>query len=170
MLVLFLTGMAFDAQGNLIVCDAARSLVLVDVKSKKYKLLTDNVQGRKFAHLSAVVVHQKTGIIYFTEASNVRYIPTIDKLFVEGRKLSSLWSHNPQTGVTDRVLVNEFRFANGLAFVPGTDEKVLAISDSSIFAIKRYYLEEFNGVPAGTFDTLIDGLDAAPANLAVVGM
>ncbi|KAN0061540.1 hypothetical protein ACQY0O_006387 [Thecaphora frezii] len=105
----------------------AGNIALVDRKKpKEFKVLVNNAAGRQFNAPNDVVVHPKSGAIFFTDAWYGRtqdFRPDVDLPEV-------VWRFNPYTGeltaLTDPTTVY---VPNGLAFSP--DGSKLYIVDSS---------------------------------------
>lgn len=132
-------GNAFDQEGNIIVCEHARScLSRTDHEGKNLEILVSHYCGKELNSPNDVVV-KSDGKIYFTDPifgrnpTNVG-IPRMSQLDVRG-----VYSYDPKNKVL-KLLNADFENPNGLCF--SNDERYLFVNDSPRKHIKRFKVNE----------------------------
>lgn len=150
-------GLAFDANGKLIVADALRGLLSISL-SGNVSLLTDSVNGEKLVFVDDLDIAEN-GTIWFSDASARWDYHHVAQDIVEASATGRLLSYDPATGNTALALDGLF-FANGVTLGPN-DEFVL-VSETGASQIKRLWLK---GPNAGESDIFISGLPAMPDNI-----
>ncbi len=147
-------GIHFDAQGNLIVCDAVNGLLSVDPEGNVSTLATE-ADGLPFGFTDDVDI-AADGTIYFSDASSKfgegEYILDL----FEGRPHGRLLSYDPSSKEV-KVLLDDLYFANGVAVSPEGD--FVLVNETYRYRIRRYWLQ---GEQAGTSETFIEGLPGFP--------
>lgn len=147
-------GLHFDAQQNLIVCDAQKGLLSID-PSGNIKVLETTYGNQPFLFTDDVDI-TKEGIIYFTDAS-YKYNNEQYKLdFIEHGANGRFFSYQPRTDNTTLLLDNLY-FANGVAL--SANEDFVLVNETSAHRVKRYWLK---GNKAGTTDIFLDNLPFYP--------
>ena len=154
-------GMEFDAEGNLIVADAALGLVSVD-KAGSITGLTNEVDGTPINFADDLVI-ASDGTIYFSDASTKFTNRESFADIFEHRPNGRLLVFEPDTGET-RLLLDELYFPNGVALGPG--ENFLLFNETSMYRTSRYWL---TGDKAGQVDIFIDNLPGFPDNITFNG-
>lgn len=150
------------------IADALLGLCRVDLSKKypKLELLVSEIEtitGGKTPILYADDVDVgKSGMVYFSDASNIPPERDIDltfdvmhayKLdFMRGKKTGRLLMYNPYTDETI-VLVDDIWFANGVAV--DADEKFVLICETSMFRVLKYHL---SGPKMGQLEISVDML------------
>uniref|UniRef100_U5ET89 Putative secreted mucin n=1 Tax=Corethrella appendiculata TaxID=1370023 RepID=U5ET89_9DIPT len=159
-------GMAFDTQGNnLIVADAYYGIWLVNLSNGKKELLIspdvvlDGKVKRKPKLFNSVAI-AKNGDIYWTDSSSDFTIE--DGAYTLFANPSGRLFHYSRAEKTNKVLLDEIFFANGV--VLSRNEDFVIVSETGSSRILRYYLK---GEKAGTHDVFIDGLPGHTDNLIV---
>ncbi|KAK6176541.1 hypothetical protein SNE40_014807 [Patella caerulea] len=154
-------GMKVDKDGNLVLVDAYKGLIQVNLKTKQQKtLLSPNSDKLKepVRFLNGLEI-RKDGMIYFTDSStkwdrrNYRYE------VIETNNLGRLIEYNPKTDEV-KVLLDGLYLANGLAFSP--DESYLVIAEMSISKLTKYHL---TGPLSGQSEVFTDNLPGYPDNV-----
>ncbi len=154
-------GLQFDANQNLIVCDAHKGLLSINPQGE-ISVLATTVDELRFAFTDALDV-ASDGMIYFTDASS-RYTQK-DYLYdlLEARPHGRFMRYNPLTGQVE-VLLSQLYFANGVAL--SQKEDFVLINETYRYRIVRYWLK---GTRAGTHDVFIDNLPGFPDNISSNG-
>ena len=156
-------GVAFSPAGRLagrlIVADARRGLLAVDVASGSIEVLSTEAGGVPFGFTDHLDV-ARGGVIYFTDASDTfGYGKHLHDL-LEARPHGRLLAHDPDSGET-RVLMDDLHFANGVAL--SANEDFVLVNETYRYRIHRYWLK---GAGRGSSEILIDNLPGFPDNLA----
>ena len=151
-------GMAFDADGNLIVADSFRGLISVDPEAEITVLSTES-DGLPYKFADDLDIADD-GTIYFSDASwkfgQFEYIEDI----IEHRGNGRLLAYHPDTGETE-TLLEDLYFANGVAVAH--DQSYVLVVETSKYRVLRYWLE---GEQAGETEVLIDNLPGFPDNIS----
>ncbi len=162
-------GNTYDRQHRLIDCASALRAIIAVTPDRKYIILADHYEGKKFNSPNDVVIGPD-GAIYFTD-------PTLD--LVEGQQqeipFQGVYRLDPTGGV--RLLTKDLTQPNGLAFSP--DGKHLYVDDSEQRNIRVYDFAKdgalsngriFAEEPGGAHDGVPDGIKVDhDGNLFVTG-
>ncbi|RLC09174.1 MAG: SMP-30/gluconolactonase/LRE family protein, partial [Deltaproteobacteria bacterium] len=150
--------MKFDANGNLIVCDAFKGLLSIDPQGE-IKSLATSADGVPINFADALDI-SSDGIIYFSDASTKYALD--DGLYglLESRPYGRFLSYDPVSGEV-KVLLKDLYFANGVALSPNED--YVLINESYRTRITRYWLK---GPDAGTHEIFMDNLPGFPDNIS----
>ncbi|HCW89319.1 MAG TPA: gluconolactonase [Marinobacter sp.] len=154
-------GMAFDQYDRLLVADAQRGLLSVDVDGS-VRVLTREARGQPFGFTDDVSI-APDGRVYFTDAS-IRFgyqDPMLDLL--DMRPSGRLLRWTPRQGRAE-VLVSNLNFANGVSVAP--DGSYLLVSETWKYRILKYNIV---GPKAGQVEVLADNLPGFPDNLDIDG-
>jgi sugar lactone lactonase YvrE len=150
-------GIEVRDDGQLVVCDAERGLLLVDVGTGAIEVLVDEVEGRKLRVTNNAAIHPD-GSVLFSQSSQrfdlEHYKADLLEHSATGRLLR--W-HDGQV----EVLAEGFSFANGVALTHGGD--AVLVAETGAYRISRFWL---HGELAGTRDVFHDNLPAFPDNLS----
>ncbi|SLM29799.1 conserved exported hypothetical protein [Desulfamplus magnetovallimortis] len=151
-------GIQFDDKQNLIVCDAYRGLLSIDLKGN-IKILSTSAEGTPFQFTDALDI-ATDGSIYFTDAS-YKYAQS-EYLYdlLESRPNGRFMKYNPATGKTT-VLLKDLYFANGVAL--SQNEDFVLINETYRYRITRYWLK---GIDKGNKEIFIDNLPGFPDNIS----
>jgi ribose transport system permease protein len=158
-------GMAFDRQGNILVCIGGMGLYSV-APDKAVTKLTDETNRSVFSvvddsrlRLADDVDVAPDGRVYFSEAT-VRYEQeewATDAL--ESRGNGRIICYDPRTRTT-RTIIHRIVFANGVCM--SKDGCSFFFAESWTCSIKRYY---FDGPKQGRVEAAIDNLPGYPDNI-----
>jgi ribose transport system permease protein len=158
-------GMAFDRQGDLVVCIAGMGLYRVDGKRQVHKMTAEtnrspfSIIDDSRMRLADDLDIAPDGKVYFSEAT-IRYgfeEWVVDAL--EGRGNGRIIRYDPSTGTTRTVLRN-LLFANGMC--TAHDGKSVLFAETWGCRVSRYWLE---GPKAGTSEIVIPDLPGYPDNI-----
>jgi sugar lactone lactonase YvrE len=166
-------GLAFDANGRLLVADALRGLLAVD-EAGAITVLAERVDGTPILFADAVVV-AADGKIVFTDAtqrSSPREFGTFDAaLFdiLEHSCTGRLLEFDPSTATT-RIVAQGLCFPNGVAL--SADEQSLLVAETGTYRILRI-ARTASGIDArevlrsggSDVSVLLDNLPGFPDNL-----
>jgi sugar lactone lactonase YvrE len=151
-------GIHFDADGNLIVCDAVNGLLSIDADGNITTLASEAL-GVPFGFTDDVDI-ASDGTMYFSDASSKfgegEYILDL----FEGRPHGRLLSYDPASRETT-VLMDGLHFANGVAVSP--DGEFVLVNETYRYRVQRYWLK---GEKAGTGEIFIDGLPGFPDGIS----
>lgn len=151
-------GMDFDANQNLIVCDAFKGLLSIS-PDKKITTLVTEAAGIPLGFTDDVEI-DSTGLIYFSDASTKYDQRHYEFDLLEGRPYGRLLSYNPVSKQVS-VLLTGLYFANGVAL--SKNEDFILINETYRFQIHRLWLK---GEKAGKDDIFIHNLPGFPDNLS----
>lgn len=154
-------GMAFDAQGHLIVADAWKGLLSID-PAGSIKTLTTESNGKPFRFTDDLDI-ASDGMIYFSDASDKFFQDGYLYDLLEARPNGRLMRYDPERGTTT-TLLKDLYFANGVAL--SENEDFLLINETYRYRITRYWLK---GPEAGNSEIFIDNLPGFPDNLSSTG-
>jgi len=156
-------GMTFDREGNLVVADAKKGLILINPqgvgKVLSSKSDTDNIPLGFTDDLDIA----DDGKIYFSDASYKYGYGNEIKDLMEHTPNGRLLVYDPMTEKTS-TLLNDLFFANGVALSP--DNTYLLITETFIYRVKKYWLK---GEKKGTTEIIIDNLPGLPDNISSNG-
>jgi len=147
-------GLHFDAQGNLIVCDAFKGLLSINPQGEIVTLVNE-VEGQSLVFADDLDI-ASDGTIYFSDASSKFDHNNYMLDLVEARPHGRLIAYYPTTN-TAKVLLDELYFANGVAL--SKYEDFVLVNETYRYRIRRYWL---SGEKAGTNDIFIDNLPGFP--------
>jgi len=168
-------GMQFDHNDNLIVCDAMKGLLQVDVNTGAVSILAAKVSntspispGAPLRFVDDLDI-ASDGTIYFSDASD-QWVELDThgvsdsmlaswKVFLAGHHTGKLCKYSPKTGEV-HVLADNIWFANGVAL--SEDESFLLIADTMVARVYKYMLV---GPKAGTKEVFLDELPGGPDNI-----
>ncbi|HRK34982.1 MAG TPA: SMP-30/gluconolactonase/LRE family protein [Candidatus Hydrogenedentes bacterium] len=154
-------GMQFDANGNLIVCDAHKGLLSVD-PSGAITTLATHEGGVQFGFTDDLDI-AADGVIYFTDASSKFHAPNYLADLMEHRGNGRFLRYDPATKTTKR-LIGDLCFANGVAVAP--DQSYVLVNETWKYRVLRYWL---TGPKKNTWDVFIDNLPGFPDNITSNG-
>ena len=151
-------GLELLPDDGLLVCDAERGLLRVDLADGTVRVLADSVAGEPLRGGSNVVA-LSDGSVYFTVFSLrypiERWIGDIVEHTGTGRLLRlAPGADSPE------VLLDGLQFANGLA--PSADESFLVVVETGVRRLTRYWL---TGPKAGRSEPFVEDLPGMPDNL-----
>ena len=155
-------GMEFDANHNLIVADADKGLLSIDVKGE-ITVLTDSVNGEKMLFVDDLDIAED-GTIWFSDASMLYSYDNSIYSLIENKATGRLLSYSPITKVT-KVHLENLQFANGVAM--GPDDEYVLVNETAGSRISRLWLK---GDKKGQSDIFFNGFPGAPDNLSFNGI
>jgi len=143
-------GLDVDTSGNLIIADAVKGLLSMDLTGK-VTVLSTQADGVSFLFTDDVEV-APNGKMYFSDASSVRGWGTSTlEGFIHGTN-GRLLEYDPSTKKT-RTLLDKLAFANGIAVSP--DGSYVLVNETFKYRINRHWL---TGPKAGTNDFFKENL------------
>ncbi|MDP6455973.1 MAG: SMP-30/gluconolactonase/LRE family protein [Candidatus Marinimicrobia bacterium] len=154
-------GMEFDADGNLIICDAKRGLLSVSPDGELTVLATE-AGGVPFKFTDDVDIAQN-GTIYFTDASHKFGIEDYRSDIMEHRGNGRLLAYHPISGETS-VVKDGLYFANGVAVSP--DQMYVLVNETSSYTVQKVRIA---GEKAGTSEVLLENLPGIPDGISSNG-
>ena len=152
-------GLHFDSDGNLIIADAIKGLLSLDVESGKLKLLTDQFQGQPFGFTDDLEI-DSSGIIYFSDASKKFGIHDYKMDLFEHQPNGAVYQYDPSSKETT-LLVDQLYFANGVAL--DHHEKFVLVNETGKYRVTKIWL---TGPKKGQKEILIDNLPGFPDGIS----
>jgi sugar lactone lactonase YvrE len=149
---------AFHPDGRLIICDAHKGLLALDLANRALETLATEEGGVRFAFVDDLDI-TKAGVIYFSDASARHSIEEFTLDLLEHRTTGRVLRYDPATRVVTRV-AEGLSFANGVAL--SGDERWLVVSETGSYRLWRVWLE---GPKAGTRELFTDSLPGFPDNV-----
>lgn len=154
-------GLHWDAEGNLIICDAFKGLLALSPEGELKTLLTE-VDGITLKFTDDLEIAEN-GTIYFTDAS-IKYDQHHYMLdMLEARPWGRLIAYDPVTDSAHTVLDNLY-FANGVAISKNQD--FVLVNETYRYRITRYWI---NGPKKGESEIFIDSLPGFPDGISSSG-
>jgi sugar lactone lactonase YvrE len=151
-------GIELDVDGRLLVCDAYRGLLRVDVGTGAVETLTDSVDGVRMVFCNNAAV-ARDGTIWFSDSSRSYGIDDWRGDIATATRSGRLLRRDGD-GTIETVL-DGLDFANGVAL--SADESYVAVAESGACTVVRRWL---TGERAGTRDFLVPELPGYPDNIA----
>ncbi|MFO7960447.1 MAG: SMP-30/gluconolactonase/LRE family protein [Nitriliruptoraceae bacterium] len=150
-------GIEVRDDGRLVVCDAARGLLLVDPTSGTVEVLADRYDGRPFRFTNNAALHPD-GSILFSDSSQRFGLEHFKADLLEHSETGRLlrW----RDGEVE-VVAEGLAFANGVALTHDGDAAWVA--ETGAYRISRVWLA---GERAGQREVIVDNLPAFPDNLS----
>lgn len=151
-------GLELFDDGDLLVCDAHRGLLVVDPSSGEVIPLVTEVDGRpmRFCNNAAIA---RDGSIWFSDSSRHYGIDQWKDDFVQDTRTGRLLCRRPD-GAVD-VVLDGLAFANGVAL--SSTEDFVAVAETAARTVVRLWI---SGARAGERDLLCDDLPGYPDNIA----
>ncbi|KRF36005.1 SMP-30/gluconolactonase/LRE family protein [Nocardioides sp. Soil805] len=151
-------GLELFADGDLLVCDAHRGLLVVHVADGTVETLTTQVDGvpMRFCNNAAIA---GDGTIWFSDSSTRYGVEQWKDDFVQDTRTGRLLRRDPDGTVV--VVLDGLAFANGVAL--SIDERFVAVAETGARTVVRHWLV---GPRAGERDLLVDDLPGYPDNIA----
>ncbi|WP_084467288.1 SMP-30/gluconolactonase/LRE family protein [Actinokineospora inagensis] len=147
-------GLEWYPDGRLVVCDAARGLLLVD--GSDIEVLVSAGPGLRVCNNAAVA---PDGTIYFTNSTDRFDLPYWKADLLEHTGTGRLLRRDPDGSVD--TLLTGLQFANGVALAPTATHVVVA--DVWNYRLRRVHL---TGAHQGHADVFADNLPAFPDNMS----
>jgi sugar lactone lactonase YvrE len=151
-------GIEIEADGRLLVCDADRGLLRVDVGTGSVETVVDSVDGvpMRFCNNAAIA---GDGTVWFSDSSTLHGIDRWKSDIAEATCTGRLLRLDPDGTLT--VVLDGLDFANGVALA--ADESYVAVAESGACTVVRHWL---TGERAGNRDFLVPELPGYPDNIA----
>lgn len=150
-------GMMFDANGNLIICDAWKGLLQLSPDGQITTLVSE-VNGVALTFTDDLDI-AADGKIYFTDASTKYHQPDYVLDLLEGRPYGRLYVYDPATK-TAKVLLDNLYFANGVALSKNQD--AVFVAETYRYRIRKVWI---GGEKAGQNEIIVDNLPGLPDNI-----
>lgn len=153
-------GMAISSDGTLLVADASKGLLAVNVDNGAVTQLTNEANGVAFKFTDDLDI-ATDGQVYFTDASS-KFGPALkarDDIIEHGAH-GRLLQYNPNNKTT-RVLLDGLQFANGVAL--SKNEDFVLVTETGNYDIVRYWLK---GPKAGSHDVFFHNLPGIPDGIS----
>lgn len=170
-------GLAFDANGNLIVADAIKGLLSI-APDGSLSVLTTSADGVPFGCTNDLDV-ANDGTVYFTDASSKFPLTNFTADILEHGPNGRLLSYDPKTKTT-RTVLSHLAFANGVAVSP--DQTFLLVVETGKYRVHRVWLNQgppsvvyvqsptwIGGPKYGTSEIFIDNLPGFPDGISSNG-
>ena len=151
-------GLDFDNEGNLIVADALKGLLLIN-KDGTIKTLATDIKGIKLNFTDDVDVGPD-GMIYFTDASEKFNVHNYKADLFEHRPHGKLIRYNPFTNQL-KLLLDNLYFSNGIAV--SNDGNFLLFNETYDYSISKYWLK---GPKAGTREIILKNTPGFPDGIS----
>lgn len=147
----------FD-DGDLLVCDARRGLLVVGPKTGLVEPITEDVDGvpMRFCNNAAIA---RDGTIWFSDSSRHHGIDRWKDDFVQHTRTGRLLRRDPDGGV--HTVLDQLAFANGVALA--ADESYVCVAECRGRTVVRRWL---TGPRAGERDHLVTDLPGYPDNIS----
>jgi sugar lactone lactonase YvrE len=144
--------------GRLLVCDAQRGLLRVDVDGGAVQPLNTAIHGQPINLCNNAAV-TADGTVYFTDSSRRYGLDAYQSDVIERTASGRLLRRDPAGEV--QVVLDHLEFANGVALAD--DESFVAVAETGAARIMRVWL---TGPHAGQPEVLVDDLPGMPDNLS----
>ena len=154
-------GMAFDAQGDLVVADAFKGLLSISPQGV-LTVLTDEVDGQPIMFANDLDITTE-GTIYFSNTSTKFSIDEFMLEIIEHQPNGQLLAYDPATGST-HIVLDGLYFANGVAVSP--DQTFLLVVETGEYRVRRYWLA---GPNQDEVEIFIENLPGIPDNITSNG-
>lgn len=158
-------GIEFDTNGNLLIADAHRGLLIADPEGE-LTVLVNQVENTNVVYADDVDIADN-GNIYFTDAttkfSAKEYGGTLQASLLEileHRGNGRLIEYDPVRR-TSNVLMDGLVFANGVAI--SHDQNSVLVNETGKYRVLRYWLV---GPKQGQVEVVIDNLPGFPDNIS----
>jgi len=151
-------GLELHPDGGVVVCDAYRGVLLLDVDDGTTTELVTSVDGRAMMFCNNAAV-ARDGTIYFTDSSTKFGFEHWRGDLLEHGASGRLFRRSPD-GTVDQ-LADGLAFANGVALA--VDESYVVVAETAGYALRRY---ELTGPGAGGLVSFVDALPGFPDNIA----
>ncbi|MCA8924856.1 MAG: SMP-30/gluconolactonase/LRE family protein [Planctomycetes bacterium] len=152
-------GLAFDAQGRLLIADADRGLLRLDLDDRKLTTLATECEGRRFGFTDDLDV-ARDGTVYFSDASDRFGVADYELDLLEHGLNGRLLAWDPETQAT-RVVLDGLQFANGVAV--SVDQRFVLVNETGKYRVTRLWLA---GPKAGQHDVFVENLPGFPDGIS----
>jgi sugar lactone lactonase YvrE len=151
-------GIEHHPDGGLVVCDAHRGLLHVDVESGRITTLSAAFEGTPYLFCNNAAVGTD-GAIYFTDSSTKFDFDHWRGDLLEHNPSGRLFRRNPDGTV--EMLLKGLAFANGVAL--SRDESFVVVAETAGYSLQRHWL---TGPHRGTTEPFGNVLKGFPDNIS----
>ncbi len=151
-------GIEIDLDGRLLVCDARRGVLRVDVANGSVEEVTDRVAGTPMVFCNNAAI-ASDGTVWFSDSSTRFGLEQWKDDFVQNTRTGRLLRLR-EDGEPD-VVLDGLAFANGVAL--SRDEAFVVVAETGARTLVRHWI---TGARAGTRDFLVEDLPGYPDNIA----
>ena len=151
-------GIEIHPDGWLVVCDAHRGLLRVDMPTGVISDLVSSVDGRPLRFTNNCAV-SRDGTIYFSDSSRYYGLDEFKGDILSHTGSGRVMRRSP-AGVVD-VVLDGLDFANGVALAE--DESFLLVAETGGYRVTRL---DLTGSEAGRRSVIIDNLPGLPDNMS----
>ena len=151
-------GLEFDLDGRLLVCDAHRGLLRIDLRNGGIEAVARDVDGHpmRFCNNAAIA---SDGTVWFSDSSTKFGVDDWKSDFVQNTRTGRLLRLDVDGTIT--VVLDGLAFANGVALSRAED--FVAVAETGARTVVRRWL---TGPNAGVRDLLCSELPGYPDNIA----
>jgi sugar lactone lactonase YvrE len=151
-------GLELDGDGRLLVCDAHRGVLRIDIASGAVEAVTDSLGGAtmRFCNNAAIA---SDGTVWFSDSSTHYGVDRWKDDFVQNTRTGRLARMDPDGTV--EVVIDGLAFANGVAL--SKDEDFVCVAETAARTVVRRWL---TGNRKGMRDLLCQNLPGYPDNIA----
>jgi sugar lactone lactonase YvrE len=149
-------GLELYGEDELLVCDADRGLLVVNVADGEVRVLAASACGTTLLVCNNAAV-AADGTVYFSDSSTRFPVARWREDLIEQTGTGRLLRRTPDGAIDE--LASGLQFANGVALAP--DESFVTVAESGSCRVRRVWLA---GERAGTSDIFLDGLSGFPDN------
>jgi len=158
-------GIEFSNETDLIVADAYKGLLSVNISTGVVTILTDSVDSTPILYADDVDI-APNGVMYFSDASTKFGAERIGSTMaaslleiMEHGKTGRVLSYDPRDQST-KVVANGFSFSNGVAIA--SDGQSILVNETGTYSVHRLYID---GPKRGQSEIIIDNLPGFPDNI-----
>ena len=151
-------GLELHPDGRLLVCDARRGLLRVDLATGDVEQVVHEVGGREMVFCNNAAI-ASGGTVWFSDSSTRFSIEQWKDDFVQDTRTGRLLRLDPSGEVS--VVLDGLAFANGVALA--ADESFVVVAETGGRTLVRHWI---TGERAGSRDLLVDDLPGYPDNIA----
>lgn len=155
-------GLDWESRGRLIIADAVKGLLSLNVVTGNLEVLATEADGRPFLFTDDVDVGPD-GLIYFSDASDRFGIHDYKLDLLESAGNGRLLRYDPANGEVE-TLVDALQFANGVAVAP--DASFVLVVETGRYRVLKHWLD---GPSQGATEVLIDRLPGFPDGVSANG-
>lgn len=149
-------GLELYGEDELLVCDADRGLLVVNVADGAVRVLAASACGSRLLVCNNAAV-AADGTVYFSDSSARFPVARWREDLIEQTGTGRLLRRTPDGSIDE--LATGLQFANGVALAP--DESFVTVAESGSCWVRRVWL---TGERAGASDIFLDGLSGFPDN------
>jgi sugar lactone lactonase YvrE len=151
-------GLEWLPDGGLLVCDARRGLLRVDLATGAVTTLVSDVDGRPIGFCNNAAV-AGDGTVYFSDSSRRFGVDAWKADLLEHSGTGRLLRRGLAAEVT--VLADGLQFANGVALAP--DGSFVVVAETAAYRLSKVWI---TGPRAGEVEVFVDNLPGFPDNVS----